>query len=242
MRELAQGLVTEMMAEKEEEIRRELLDRQTKIEDLQMKLQASERRAEQGQLTSDDQSRQEELQQQIAAEEEAQRIREAELEAERQRAAEEARRQAATRQTATAVVKEESRRAAAAIPTTAPQVAESPSALITASKPAVPVEENGVVDLSELDSLPVVIKEQDVAWPRAARFSRRQGIVIIQATVDTDGLVEDVMVLRADDEEFGITQAVIDAVMQYRFKPGTKNGVPVKTHTTVTKAYRFVVR
>jgi hypothetical protein len=30
--------------------------------------------------------------------------------------------------------------------------------------------------------------------------------------------------------------------MQYRFKPGTKNGVPVKAHTTVTKAYRFVVR
>jgi TonB family protein len=246
MRELAQGLVAEMMAEKEEEIRRELLDRQTTIEDLQKKLQASERRAEQGQLTNDDQSRREELQQQIAAEEEAQRIREAELEVERQRAAEETRRQAAARQTATAVVEEESRRAAAAIPTSAPSVAESPSALTsaptTASKPAVPVEDNGVVDLSELDSLPVVIKEQDVAWPRAARFSRRQGVVIIQATVDTDGLVEDVMVLRADDEGFGITQAVIDAVMQYRFKPGTKNGVPVKTHTTVTKAYRFVVR
>jgi len=246
MRELAQGLVAEMMAEKEEEIRRELLDRQTKIEDLQKKLRASERRAEQDQLTSDDQSRREELQQQIAAEEEAQRIREAELEAERQRAAEEARRQAAARQTATAVVEEESRRAAAAIPTSAPQVAESPSALIsaptTASKPAVPVEENSVVDLSELDTLPVVIKEQAVAWPRAARFSRRQGVVIVQATVDTDGLVEDVMVLRADDDEFGITQAVVDAVMQYRFKPGTKNGVPVKTHTTLTKAYRFVVR
>jgi TonB family protein len=246
MRELAQSLVAEMMAEKEEEIRKELLDRQTKIEDLQKQLQASERWAEQGQLTSDDQSRQEELQQQIAAEEEAQRIREAELETERQRAAEEARRQAAARQTATAVVEEESRRAAAAIPTSSPQVAESPSALMsaptTASKPAVPVEENGVVDLSELDSLPVVIKEQAVAWPRSARFSRRQGVVIVQATVDTDGLVEDVVVLRADDKGFGITQAVVDAVMQYRFKPGTKAGVPVKTHTTLTKAYRFVVR
>ena len=246
MRELAQGLVAEMMAEKEEEIRRELLDRQTKIEDLQKKLQASERRAGQGQLTSDDQSRREELQQQIEAEEEAQRIKEAELEAERQRAAEEARRQAAAHQTATAMVEKESQRAAAAIPTSAPPVAESPSALTsaptTASKPTVPVEQDGVVDLSELDSLPVVIKEQEVEWPRAARFSRRRGVVIVQATVDTDGLVEDVIVLRADDEKFGISQAVMGAVMQYRFKPGTKNGVPVKTHTTVTKAYRFVVR
>jgi TonB family protein len=242
MRELAQGLVAEMMAEKEEEIRSELLDRQTKIEDLQKKLQASERRAEKGQLTSEDQSRQEELQQQIAAEEEAQRKREAALEAERQRAAEEARRQAAAHQTATAVVEEESRRAAAAAPTSAPPVAESVSAPTTVSEARVQVDENAVVDLTELDSLPVVIREQKVEWPRAARFSKRQGVVIVQATVDTHGLVEDVTILRADDEEFGITQAVVDAVMQYRFKPGTKNGIPVKTHATVTKAYRFVVR
>jgi TonB family protein len=66
--------------------------------------------------------------------------------------------------------------------------------------------------------------------------------VIVQATVDADGLVEDVKVLRADDEEFGIPEAVMDAVMQYRFKPGTKDGVGVKTHATVTKAYRFIVR
>jgi TonB family protein len=242
MRELAKGLVAEMMAEKEEEIRQELLDRQTKIEDLQKKLQASERRAEQGQLTTEDQSRQEELQQQIADEEEAQRIREAELEAERQRAAEEVRRQAAAYQTATATVEEELRGAAAAIPTSAPPVVESASAPITDSKTTAQVKENIVVDLSELDSLPVVIREQKVEWPRAARFSRRQGVVILQATVNTHGLVENVTVLRADDEEFGITQAIVDAVMQYRFKPGTKNGVPVKTHATVTKAYRFVVR
>jgi TonB family protein len=242
MRELAKGLVAEMMAEKEEEIRQELLDRQTKIEDLQKKLQASERRAEQGQLTTEDHSRQEELQQQIADEEEAQRIREAELEAERQRAAEEVRRQAAAYQTATATVEEELRGAAAAIPTSAPPVAESASAPITDSKTTAQVNENIVVDLSELDSLPVVIREQKVEWPRAARFSRRQGVVILQATVNTHGLVENVTVLRADDEEFGITQAIVDAVMQYRFKPGTKNGVPVKTHATVTKAYRFVVR
>jgi len=242
MRELAKGLVAEMMAEKEEEIRQELLDRQTKIEDLQKKLQASERRAEQGQLTTEDQSRQEELQQQIADEEEAQRIREAELEAERQRAAEEVRRQAAAYQTATATVEEELRGAAAAMPTSAPPVVESASAPITDSKTTAQVKENIVVDLSELDSLPVVIREQKVEWPRAARFSRRQGVVILQATVNTAGLVENVTVLRADDEEFGITQAIIDAVMQYRFKPGTKNGVPVKTHATVTKAYRFVVR
>jgi TonB family protein len=234
MRELAQGLVTEMMAEKEEEIRSELLDRQTKIDELQKKLQASERRAGQGQSTNEDQRRREELQQQIAAEEEAQR--EKELELETQRAAEESSRQVAARQTATAVVEEESLRAAAVIPTTVPP---TPT---TVSEPTTQVAETGVVDISELDSLPVVIKEQKVEWPRTARFSKRQGVVIVQATVDADGLVEDVTILRADDEDFGIPEAVMDAVMQYRFKPGVKDGVRVKTYATVTKAYRFIVR
>ena len=236
MRELAQGLVTEMMAKKEEEIRSELLDRQTKIDELQKRLQASERRAKQGQSTNEDQRRREELQQQIAAEEEAQRVREAELEAERLRVEEEARLQAAARQTATAVVEEESLRAAAVIPTTVPP---TPT---TVSQATTQVAEIGVVGVSDLDSLPVVIKEQKVEWPRTARFSKRQGVVIVQATVNADGLVEDVTILRADDENFGIPEAVVDAVMQYRFKPGTKDGVRVTTHATVTKAYRFVVR
>ncbi len=236
MRELAQGLVTEMMAKKEEEIRSELLDRQTKIDELQKRLQASERRAKQGQSTNEDQRRREELQQQIAAEEEAQRVREAELEAERLRVEEEARLQAAARQTATAVVEEESLRAAAVIPTAVPP---TPT---TVSQATTQVAEIGVVGVSDLDSLPVVIKEQKVEWPRTARFSKRQGVVIVQATVNADGLVEDVTILRADDENFGIPEAVVDAVMQYRFKPGTKDGVRVTTHATVTKAYRFVVR
>jgi TonB family protein len=93
-----------------------------------------------------------------------------------------------------------------------------------------------------VDSLPVIIKESPVTWPRAALHSQRQGVVILQATVDANGAVEDLKVLRADHEGFGIPQAVMDAVMKYRFKPATKDGVRVKTHVTVTKAYRFVNR
>ena len=51
MRALAEGLVAEMMAQREEEIRSELVARQAKIEELQQRLVESERRARQGQLT-----------------------------------------------------------------------------------------------------------------------------------------------------------------------------------------------
>ena len=246
IRELAEGLVSEMMAVKEEEIRDELLDRQNKIEELQSRLQASERRARQGQLSSDEQRRREALQREIAAEEEAQRQRETELEAERQRAAEEAIQQAAAQQTATAAAKDEIRLAADVTPTEAPPPAE-PAAVPTPQPTIVTttetkIEENSFVDPSEADSLPVAIKQAAVVWPQSALHSRRNGVVIVQATVNATGRVVDVKVLRADHEGFGIPQAVLDAARNYRFKPGTKDGVPITTYATVTKAYRFVVR
>jgi len=246
IRELAEGLVSEMMAEKEDQIRTELLDRQTKIEDLQKRLQASERRANQGKLSGEEQRRREELQRQIAAEEEVQKQREAELEAERQRAAEEALQQAVAQQTATAAAEEEARLAAVVTPTAAPPSPE-PIAVSTPEPTAITatattIEENSFVDPSEVDLLPVVIKENPVEWPREALLSRRQGVVIIQATVDAGGKVVDLKVLRADHEEFGIPQAVMAAARSYRFKPGTKDGVPITTYATVTKAYRFVIR
>jgi len=254
MRELAQGLVQEMMAEKEEEIRQELLARQTKIEELQKRLQESERRARKSQLSGEEQRKREELQRQIAAEEEAQRKREAELEEERQRAEEDARQQAGAQQaaTATAVAEEEALLATAAAtgaltpppaanelePTVAPVVEPT----FTPGVAAVAVKENSFVDPWEVDSLPVVLKESQVAWSRSALYSRRKGVVVVQATVDADGRVEAVKVLRADHEGFGIPQSVVEAVRMYHFKPGTKDGVPIKTYVTVTQPYYFMTR
>jgi len=246
IRELAEGLVSEMMAVKEDEIREELLDRQNKIDELQKRLQASERRSRQGQLTSDEKRRREALQSEIAAEEEAQRQRETELEAERLRASEEAHQQAVAQQTATAAAEEEALLAAGMTPTVAPPP-PAPAAVPTPQPTVVTtretkIEENTFVDPSETDSLPVVIKDAAVVWPRSALHSRRNGVVIVQATVNSEGRVVDVKVLRADHEGFGIPQAVMDAARDYRFKPGTKDGVPITTYATVTKAYRFVVR
>ena len=253
MRELAEGLVAEMMAQKEEEIRAELVARQSKIDELQQRLIESEKRAQRGQLTGEDAQKREELQRQIAAEEETQRLREAELETERIVAAEEAQQLAMAHRTATAAV------AAVVIaatplhstPTPLPTSTTVPTAVPTEAPtprpPAVDragpsVEENSFVDPTEVDSPPVIIKKSPVAWPRTASFSRRKGVVVVQATVNAKGLVEDVKILRADHEGFGIPQTVMDAVMKYRFKPGSKNGVPVKTHFSVSAHYDFTDR
>jgi len=253
MRAMTQGLVQQMMAAKEAEIRQELLDRQTKIDELQKRLVESERRAKKGGLSDQEQRKRREIQQQIAAEEEAQRQREAELEAEKQRAEEEALQLAAEQQAATATVVAEEEAslaepAAAATPSPPPPTPARPTAVPTAVSepaseiPAVAVKENSFVEPEEVDSLPVVLKKYPVTWPRLALHSRREGVVILQATVNATGRVEEVKVLRADHEGFGIPQAVVDAVRHYRFKPATKNGVRVKSYATVTERYRFVVR
>ncbi len=244
MRELAEGLVAEMMAEKEEEIRQELLDRQQKIDELQRRLANSERRARQGELSSEDVRRREALQRQIAAEEEAQRQREAELEAERRQAAEEAQQQAMIHQTATVAAEAAALAAVAVTPTEPPPLptpvpTAAPTAVVRA---ATGVKENSFVEASQVDALPVVVREYPVTWPRAALHSQRQGVIILRATVNAKGAVEELEVLRADHEGFGIPQAVKDAVMKYRFKPASKDGVLVTTHVTVTKPYRFVAR
>jgi TonB family protein len=250
MRELAEGLVAEMMAQKEEEIRAELVARQTKIDELQKRLVESERRAQQGQLTREDIRRREELQQQIAAEEEAQRQRESELEAERLQAAEEARLQAVAQQTATAAV-EAVILAAAASPTPPPVPPSLPTAIPTAVPTPQPTavvrtapsaEENSFVDPAEVDSPPVVIKKSPVVWSRAAIHSRREGAVVLLVTVNASGLVDDVKIMRADHQGFGIPQAVMDAVKKYHFKPGSKNGVSVKTNFSIVARYDFTDR
>ena len=84
-----------------------------------------------------------------------------------------------------------------------------------------------------------MLKDHPVTWPRMALHSRRQGVVIVQVTVNAGGEVDQVKVLRADHEGFGIPQAVVDAVRKYRFKPATKAGVRVTSYTTVTQRYQF---
>ena len=253
MRELAEGLVAEMMAQKEEEIRGELVARQAKIDELQRRLTESENRAQQGQLTGEDAQKLEELQLQIATEEETQRLREAELEAERLLATEEAQQQAMARQTGTAAVEAVTLAATTTTstptfpptPTSAPTAIpiEAPTPRLQAVERAGPsVEENRFVDPTEVDSPPAILKKSPVTWSRTAILSRRKGVVVLQATVNAKGLVEDVTVLRADHEGFGIPQAVMDAVMKYRFKPGSKNGVPVKTHFSISARYDFTDR
>lgn len=71
-------------------------------------------------------------------------------------------------------------------------------------------------------------------YPQAAREAGIEGIVILEATIDTDGSVANVRVLRSIPD---LDQAAINAIRQWRYEPTRLNGEPVAVMMTVTVSF-----
>ena len=73
-------------------------------------------------------------------------------------------------------------------------------------------------------------------YPRLARLRRVQGIAILEVTVDRQGNVWNVSVLRSDAEGFG--EAAVEAVRQWRYEPTIIDGRPVSVILTDTVRFQ----
>ena len=65
-------------------------------------------------------------------------------------------------------------------------------------------------------------------YTEAARHARRQGVVIVQATIDRTGHVTDVRLMKGLG--LGLDESAISAVKQWRFKPAALSGRPVPVY------------
>jgi periplasmic protein TonB len=74
-------------------------------------------------------------------------------------------------------------------------------------------------------SPPSVISRVEPQYSEDARKARYQGTVILEAIVRRDGTVDILRVVRSLG--FGLDENAIQALKQWRFRPGTRNGVPV---------------
>ncbi|NOX38344.1 MAG: TonB family protein [Calditrichaeota bacterium] len=72
-------------------------------------------------------------------------------------------------------------------------------------------------------------------FPEIYKRTRREGLVIMEVIVARDGSVESYRILRSDGEAF--SEAVKEAIRQFRYKPGTINGKPVRFR--VIERFRF---
>jgi len=84
---------------------------------------------------------------------------------------------------------------------------------------------------------PVLINRVDPIYPEEAKTAGIFGIVIVEATIDENGIVRSVKVLKA--LEPSLDRAAIDAVRQWKFKPGTKNDKPVPVLFNLTINFRL---
>ncbi|MFW6175811.1 MAG: TonB family protein [Acidobacteriota bacterium] len=73
-------------------------------------------------------------------------------------------------------------------------------------------------------------------YPEIARRAGRTGTVIVQATIDREGTVTDVEVLRG--APLGMTEAAVEAVRRWRFRPATREGRPVAVYYQLTVRFQ----
>ncbi len=247
LRSMTQAMVQEMMAEKETEIRQELMARQKRIEELQWRLQQSERRAvSSAAAAADEAATQQALKAEIQAEEQAQRAQEEALEttaddSETPDTWPVAVDDAGGASAAAATSRGEATPGAVDRTPTVAVVVERPFPEPTAPRPTVvrAVSPGDFIEPDAVDSDPVVIKSQPLTWPHTALRSGVQGVVVVRVTVNPTGGVDEVEVLRVDDDAHGIPEAAVEAATGYRFKPGFKDGVPITTYAFITWRYDF---
>ena len=79
--------------------------------------------------------------------------------------------------------------------------------------------------------VPMKIRDVKPAYPPDAQAARVTGIVLIEATIGTDGSVTDAKVLRGVPP---LNDAALAAVRQWQYTPTLLNGVPVPVIMTVT--------
>jgi protein TonB len=83
---------------------------------------------------------------------------------------------------------------------------------------------------------PRLTKKVDPLYPEIARQARVEGVVIVEATTDIYGRVQNVKVLRSIPL---LDQSAIDAVRQWQYEPMIINGRPRGVIFTVTVRFQL---
>ena len=86
-------------------------------------------------------------------------------------------------------------------------------------------------------SSPVVIFQSDPEYSEEARKANYQGTVILNIEITPDGRATNIRVGRGLG--LGLDEKAIEAVKQWKFKPGYRDGRPVTVPTTVEVNFRI---
>jgi TonB family protein len=82
-----------------------------------------------------------------------------------------------------------------------------------------------------------LIKKVEPVYPDEARKAGVEGVVILEGTIDTEGNVSKVKVLKGEHES--LNKAAIEALEQWKYNPATLKGKPMPVNFTVTMKFKL---
>ncbi len=97
---------------------------------------------------------------------------------------------------------------------------------------------SGVYKIGGDVTQPKLIRKVEPEYTEEARTAKLAGTVQMLVTIREDGAATDFQVTQALG--LGLDQKAIDAVRQWRFQPGTKEGVPVPVIATIQVNFRLL--
>jgi TonB family protein len=98
--------------------------------------------------------------------------------------------------------------------------------------------EAGVYRVGGGVTAPSLIAKREPEYTEGARAGGVQGTTVLSVDIGPDGLARNFEVIRS--LEPGLDQKAIDAVQQWKFKPGTKDGQPVTVRATIEVNFRLM--
>lgn len=84
---------------------------------------------------------------------------------------------------------------------------------------------------------PILLHETKPNYTPAAMRAKVQGLVVMECVVEVDGTVGPVRVTRSLDAVYGLDDAAVATLKQWRFRPGIKGGSPVRVAVIVEMSF-----
>ena len=112
----------------------------------------------------------------------------------------------------------------------------NPSLFQGQRQPAVVHSPSGPVHVTSTIAEGMLLQKVVPVYPVIAKVSRREGTVVLQATISTTGAIANLRVLSGDPM---LQQAALNAVGNWRYRPYLLNGQPVEVETTINVIFKL---
>ena len=96
----------------------------------------------------------------------------------------------------------------------------------------------GVYRMGTGITAPVLVSKSEPQYTEEARAAKIHGTVLLTVDIGPDGVAQNIEVSRS--LEPGLDQKAIEAVRQWRFKPGVKDGAPVTVRANIEVNFRLM--